>query len=219
VATLTAEQLQDAQNELNGFLSNTVQYQEEIKENNEKFKQLLADLKACDAKYGATKKETEGLQKLCQECIEKTQQNEQVVATVNLFMHEYESRVNEHLEVLGEMRHLSHSVESRQTEVELTSLEFLRDVDATTDRLRQMETQLNSQYDVMEGYCCRILYSERQQNEMYQRLIQLEQTIRDNALNNLDAATTISDAWTQSGAAEAAKKVLDSEEQLLNMKI
>lgn len=148
VATLTAEQLQDAQNELNGFLSNTVQYQEEIKENNEKFKQLLADLKACDAKYGATKKETEGLQKLCQECIEKTQQNEQVVATVNLFMHEYESRVNEHLEVLGEMHHLSHLVEARQTEVELTSWEFFRDVDATTDRLRQMETQLNSQYDV-----------------------------------------------------------------------
>lgn len=72
----------------------------------------------------------------------------------------------------------------------------------------------------MEGYCRHILDSERQQNEMYQRLIQLEQTIRDNALNNLDAATTISDAWTQSdGAAEAAKKVLDSEEQLLNMKI
>lgn len=45
-------------------------------------------------------------------------------------MHEYETKVEEHLEVLGEMRNLAHSVEARQTDVDLTTREFLAEAEA-----------------------------------------------------------------------------------------
>jgi uncharacterized HAD superfamily protein len=92
-------------------------------------------------------------------------------------MHEYKTKVEEHLEVLREMRNLAHSVEARQTDVDLTTREFLAEAEAHADGMRVVEQGINSQHNRMETYCCRILDSERQRNEMYQRLIQLEETV------------------------------------------
>jgi chromosome segregation ATPase len=150
VGELTADAIKDAQQKLATFSSRTVEYEDTMKQQDAKSLEMMEQLREYEAKYGSTSKNMKTLQDSMTAAQKQMATNNETVAHMSAMMEKYRHQMEEHLDVLGEMRTLSDTVESRHTDLDLTIKDFNDRSQLMLDGIKYTEDEINEICTKME---------------------------------------------------------------------